>query len=467
MRKTTFLLIILTLACIEVNAGNKIKYYFNHPVNTAVSTGVNAVYLNSCAADTLVAYINRAKYSLDIAVYDYIQGSFANIATAVNNAYTRGVQVRWIFDSSASNTGISLLNPAINKLGSPTSGTYGIMHNKFMVIDGNSTDPNDAIVWTGSTNWTSNQLNSDYNNIVIMQDSALAHAYIGEFNMMWGGSGIAPVTTSSKFGPKKTDLGKHNFTIDGTHVELYFSPSDGTNGKIQSTISTADKDLYFAMYAFTDNSDASLIMSRKSAGVYVAGIDDSYSNSYTPYTTFTSGLGSTFKVYSGSGLYHNKYMIVDPSDKCSDPQVLTGSHNWSVSADTKNDENTLIIHDGTAANIYYQSFNADFSVVGGSLSTIAGCPTGIHTSPRPESDINIYPNPAKRDFTISYTTASSEPVSIVLYNFIGERIAVIADKQVFPPGDHMFQYTPAAAGMYVLHVIEGSKQTTRQIVVAP
>src|ERR1051325_472283 len=42
-----------------------IKIYFNHPVDNSVSSGVNAVYLNQSMDDTLVAYIDRANYSLD------------------------------------------------------------------------------------------------------------------------------------------------------------------------------------------------------------------------------------------------------------------------------------------------------------------------------------------------------------------------------------------------------------------
>src|ERR1700739_632245 len=49
----------------------KIKCYFNHPVNNAVSTTTNAICLNTAFLDTLIAYINRAKYTIDFCVYDY------------------------------------------------------------------------------------------------------------------------------------------------------------------------------------------------------------------------------------------------------------------------------------------------------------------------------------------------------------------------------------------------------------
>src|SRR6187402_1723307 len=66
------LLVFLSLSLsIEASAGDKIKYYFNHPVDNSVSTGVNAIYLNNTIDDTLISYIKRAKYTIDVAVYHF------------------------------------------------------------------------------------------------------------------------------------------------------------------------------------------------------------------------------------------------------------------------------------------------------------------------------------------------------------------------------------------------------------
>ena len=336
----TIALLSIQIAYTQEKMYGKIKVYFNNPVNTSISTGTNAIYLNQSVDDTLIAYINRAKYSLDVAMYNYSQTtSFSDIAAAVNNAYSRGVTVRWIYDGSSSNGGLNNVNPAINRLASPTSDSYGIMHNKFIIMDANSTDENDPIVWSGSCNLTRYQLSSDVNNIIIIQDKNLAQAYTTEFNEMWGDSSATPNANESKFGPYKTDNTPHTFTIDGKTVELYFSPSDGTNTKILKTISSANTDMYFGVYTFTAYTDADSIKSKINHGVYTAGIIDEYSESYDPYTILNPVMGSQLKVFTqGSTLYHNKFLIVDPSNPGSDPTVLTGSHNWTISADIKNDE---------------------------------------------------------------------------------------------------------------------------------
>ncbi len=454
MRKLLFAFLVLLSQ--HTLAGNKIRIYFNHPVDNSVSIGVNAVYLPSSIADTLVAYINRAKYTIDVAVYNYTATAPVGsaIATAINNAYGRGVAIRWIYDGSQSNSGVPLLNSSIPRLASPTTSDYTIMHDKFMIVDANSSDPNDAIVWTGSTNWNTQQFNYDFNNVIIVQDSALAHAYRDQFNMMWGSTTATPNVSASKFGQYKTDQGRHNFTVEGKTINLYFSPSDGTNAKIANAISTANKDLYFGTFSFTDNTAADAIVAKNGAGVYCAGIFDVSAVSATgsEYNTLDAGLGSSkFKVYSGGYLYHNKLLIVDPSDRCSNPLVLTGSHNWTFSADTKNDENTLIIYNDTIANIYYQSFRADFAAIGGTLNTITGCPTAVNT-PGIAEGFKFFPNPGNGDFTLSCSLNVCEPVSVEVVDMAG-RSVYSSGVQQYAIGEQSLPVHIALPGWYIARVV--------------
>lgn len=73
--KICFRMIVLVISVgvyQNITAQNpNIKCYFNHPVNNAISTGSNAVYLNNTFPDTIAAYINRARFTVDIALYNY------------------------------------------------------------------------------------------------------------------------------------------------------------------------------------------------------------------------------------------------------------------------------------------------------------------------------------------------------------------------------------------------------------
>ncbi len=170
-----------------------IKIYFNHPVSTnfASNSGNHAHYLNEIVDDTLIAYINRAKQTVDVTIYNWTS-DFNNITNALNNAYTRGVRVRIIYEQDNANTGINSLNAAIGRVSRLTSSS--IMHNKFVVIDAHNTDPNVPVLWTGSTNWTDGQINDDPNSVIVVQDQSLAITYEIEFEEMWGSNGAQPGT---------------------------------------------------------------------------------------------------------------------------------------------------------------------------------------------------------------------------------------------------------------------------------
>ena len=92
---------------------------------------------------------------------------------------------------------------AIGKIASPMSDypNYGIMHNKFVVFDANSADPDNPFVWTGATNFTDGQINIDPNNVIVIQDKSLAIAYRLEFNEMFGTDGAMPDAGESQIWP--------------------------------------------------------------------------------------------------------------------------------------------------------------------------------------------------------------------------------------------------------------------------
>ena len=92
--------------------------------------------ISSNFSDTISAFINRAQSTLDICVYNASDGSIAN---AINDAYNRGVQVRYIADDDAMNIMLQSLNPNIPIIYRDPS-PAGIMHNKFIIIDVNSVD---------------------------------------------------------------------------------------------------------------------------------------------------------------------------------------------------------------------------------------------------------------------------------------------------------------------------------------
>ncbi|MFM7017238.1 phospholipase D-like domain-containing protein [Flavobacterium sp.] len=426
-----------------------INVYFNHPVDTSFSQTQVAVNLADTLDNMLISYIDNCVATLDIAIYNsYSPSAAAGIAGAINAAYARGVQVRIIYDGSTSSVMIPLLNSAIPTLASPTTSSYSIMHNKFVIIDANCNNPFLSYVWTGSTNWTVAQIDGpDKNNAIVIQDQTLAAAYTLEFEEMWGSSTAQPNTTNSKFGQYKTDNTPHNFIIGGRTVESYFSPSDGTTSKIISSINSANSDIEIAVMNFTRTDISSAIFNKYAAGVTnINVLVDSSNPTSNQISNLQAGLLPNHAVVdAATGIMHHKFMVVDNFDNNSDPQVLTGSHNWSTSAETKNDENTLIVHDANIANQYYQAFANVYQAAGGIIiNPLANSENQLEDF----KNLKIIPNPNNGVFQL-FSSVPIDSLDIKIYDVLGK---LVQEKHFTEFVNSLIDMTSEMAGFYVMEV---------------
>src|SRR5690554_1308411 len=360
-----------------------ITVYFNRTVDNTYSTGVDAISLFGATADTIIAQIDRAQTTVDIAAYNI---NNLPIINALNDAYVRGVQVRFIGEGGNANTALPSLNINIPRILRQNAASSG-MHNKFIIVDANSVDS--ALVLTGSTNFTNNNLFTEANNLVIVKDQALARAYTLEFNEMWGSDGPQPNPSASRFGENKTKNTPEKFLIGGVPVELYFSPTDGTTSAIKNAIDQTNYNLDFALLTITNDILAMAIIFQVSPTVTPRGVIQTPNGSGSDFDELLS-YGVDMVSLSGTGnQLHHKYGIIDHSNPESDPTVITGSHNWSGAAETTNDENTLIIHDATVANLFYQEFMALYSLA-------------VDAEEIQLSHVVLYPNLSKETFTIVF-----------------------------------------------------------------
>lgn len=340
------------------NSSGKMNVYFNHSVDHTVATDELAVYTPNII-DTIISYIDLAQQTLDITMYE---AENQPIVDAINAAYDRGVIVRVISDDMGNNETFDNLNSNISYL---EGNANGIMHDKFFIID--REDVNNSWVLTGSMNHTVNNLGWDYNNIITIQDQSLARAYTLEFNEMWGSDGSQFDLNNSKFGNEKSDNTPHHFSINDIPVELYFSPTDGTAQRITAAIDAAESELAFAILVFTENALGTAVKNAYDRGVVTQGIIDYVEFSGSEYNYLLDNNIDVQDYQNDDGsqwpdgpTLHHKYAIIDYAQGSATPLLITGSHNWSASANSIHDENTLLIYDHTLANIYYQEFSARF-----------------------------------------------------------------------------------------------------------
>ena len=408
----------------QSTSSGKIRVCFNNPVDTTVATIENAQFSGVFTNDSIKAYIDKADSTLDIAVYNHSDNMIAN---AINDAYERGVRVRYITCESTTTAALGTLNSNIPRIERPEG--MGIMHNKFIVIDADVADS--AWVLSGSTNWTSSQIFDDPNHIIMVQDQSVARTYELEFNEMWGSDGNEPDDENAKFGSNKTNNTPHHFIVNGNDFEVYFSPTDNTTLNISNALKSADDEIDFALLVFTNNQLGTTIAEEHESGVEVNGIIEQINTEGSEYD-FLVEEGVNVISHQGFGdSFHHKYCIVDHDNTDSDPLVITGSHNWSGAAETNNDENTMIIHDANIANQFFQEFNErmneienqvepSFNCVGeacidpmdgsGTYSSLVACeyvcsPASIHELV--QGNIQVYPNPNEGKFTIQINSLIS------------------------------------------------------------
>ena len=436
------------------NSSGNIKAYFNHTVDNSVMSHKAAMNIGTAIDDTLIEYINRAQSTIDFTMYNFVENSISSVSGALNAAHARGVIVRVIFDGSANNSGIQSIDQAIKKIGSPTGSAYGIMHNKFIIID--AADDMNSFVWTGSTNLTNGQVNLDPNSVIIIQDKSLATAYTLEFNEMFGSTTATPSNADAKFGPDKTDNTPHLFEVGGRSIECYFSPSDGTNGEIIKTIQSADDNMSIATMLITRSDIAYAIqdaVNNKSVDTKII-VNNESGCSVTVWSILSALLGNDLvEDKKMPGIMHHKYMIADEGTS-SDPVLLMGSHNWSNAANNKNDENTLVIHDDTLANIYYQAFKSRFDAnyVSVDVNEFA-------------NSVKIFPNPSNGQFSIEVEMENNLTAEVVVYDLTGR--VILSQQNVLHSGSNTISMNieGVAPGTYVLQMKSNDKQYVATFIV--
>jgi phosphatidylserine/phosphatidylglycerophosphate/cardiolipin synthase-like enzyme len=145
-------------------------------------------------------------------------------------------------------------------------------------------------------------------------------------------------------------------------VQACFSPQGKCSVHILHEIEQAKKELLVAVYAFTSDDLAGALVQAKRRGVVVQVIIDREFDASTDKSKgkFLDTQKIAVRRISGSksnpaekesGLMHQKFAVIDRK------LVLSGSYNWTHSADTYNDENLLLFRDaGPLAEEYRKVF---------------------------------------------------------------------------------------------------------------
>lgn len=281
----------------------------------------------------LVQVINSAQKSLDIAIYEL---DLPEVGDALLAARDRGVQVRLVTDSDEIGDLETLIRLKDQGIPIVPDERSAIMHNKFMVVDGQS-------VWTGSYNFTPNGTYRNNNNAIYIQSPQLAQNYTGEFEEMFTDFAFGPTSPANTANPQ--------LQIGDSLVETCFSPEDNCMELVIANVNEAQQSIRFMAFSFTHDELGQAVRAKAQAGVTVQGVFETR-GSETQYSEFGSMKQAGLDVMQDGNPYtlHHKVFILD------DKTVVTGSLNFSENAANSNDENILIIHNADIASQYLAEF---------------------------------------------------------------------------------------------------------------
>ncbi len=254
----------------------------------------------------------------------------------------------------------------------------GLMHHKFMVIDG-------QVVITGSANFTLSGIHGDLNNLATrgnvnhllrMENTELARLFTEEFNYMWGDSFTG--SSNSKFGLDKPWRSPQSITWNNTEITLQFAPTSSkkdwqlsSNGLIAKTIAQATESINLALFVFSEQKIVDALQQKQEQGIDIRGVfDPGFAYRYysevldmlgitlyqqcqaekdnNPWTNFINTVGIA-QLASGDKLHH-KFTIIDRKI------VISGSQNWSEAANKNNDEALIIISNHTVSQHFVEEF---------------------------------------------------------------------------------------------------------------
>jgi len=251
----------------------------------------------------------------------------------------------------------------------------GLMHHKFMVVDGKS-------VLVSTANFTLSCIHGDMlvktsrgnaNSMVVINSTVVGKAFSDEFSQMWGNG------KRGNFGHNKTYRGPQTFTVRNTKITVQFSPTsarynweESVNGLIGAELAKAKKSVQALLFVFSDQKISNLLEKKSQKGVNIGFIIEP-KFAYREYSELLDLLGvqlldakcsyepdnNPWKSPIASGgmalltkgdVLHHKFAVVDAKT------VVVGSQNWSDAANYVNDETLIVIEDKQISDQYGQEY---------------------------------------------------------------------------------------------------------------
>ena len=135
-------------------------------------------------------------------------------------------------------------------------------------------------------------------------------------------------------------------------INVYFSPNGGCQQAVISEIRKATQTIDIAMYYLSSRDIAQALVQASENNVRVRIVlDQGQEIEHASKSGYLIKHGLEVRYHLGFGLMHNKFAIIDGKS------LVTGSFNWTLTAEERNEENLLIITDERTIAKYKERFD--------------------------------------------------------------------------------------------------------------
>lgn len=251
----------------------------------------------------------------------------------------------------------------------------GLMHHKFVVIDG-------KVTIVSTANFTMSCIHGDFlapasrgnaNSMMVVNAKSFANIFTEEFTQMWGNG------KRGNFGLSKTYRGPKTVEVRGTKLTVQFSPTsrrlkweETVNGLIASSFSKANTSFKAALFVFSDQRIADELQKKTENGINASVLIEQ-KFAYRDYSELLDMLGvemltakcepepgnnpwkkasleSGRAILPQGDMLHHKFAVIDGKS------VTVGSQNWSDNANYVNDETLVVIDNAPIAKQYDEEY---------------------------------------------------------------------------------------------------------------
>lgn len=138
--------------------------------------------------------------------------------------------------------------------------------------------------------------------------------------------------------------------LEAPIYEVYFSPKGGCEARLLYWLNRANASIHVLIYSFTLDSIGDALVAAHRRGLDVRVVMEREGVGRGSEYGKLKGAGVPVRLDANPALMHHKVAIIDGSI------VITGSFNWTDSAEDRNNENMIVIRSAKVAAIYEGEF---------------------------------------------------------------------------------------------------------------